>query len=108
MTDALWTACNRDGHDAGAGDLIAWSEAVPRLSNSAAGRRCVVAWVTAEEARGAVLVLQVISSDGCQAYLPRTVLRRQRAALQRRGIRRQERLAECAEATANKQFELQL
>jgi hypothetical protein len=91
--------CHLDGRDAGTGDLIAWTEAAPRLRGTGGGLRRTVAWVTKEEQGGSVFVLEVVWADGAAAYPVGTTLRRQVSALQRHGVRRQARLAERDAAT---------
>jgi hypothetical protein len=90
----MFDDCHLDGRDAGTGDLIAWTEATPRLRGVGGGIRRVVAWVIKEEDIGGVFVLDVVCSDGAAAYPAGTTLRRKVSALQRHGLRRQARLAE--------------
>ena len=88
----MFDDCHLDGRDAGAGDLIAWTEAAPRVGGTGGGMRRTVAWVTKEE--GGIFVLEVVYSDGAAAYPVGTTLRRKASALQRHGLRRQARVAE--------------
>jgi hypothetical protein len=90
----MFDACHIDSRDAGAGDLIAWTEAAPRVRGTGGGMRRVVAWVVKEEGTGGVFILEVVASDGAAAYPVGTTLRRQVSALQRHGLRRQARVAE--------------
>jgi hypothetical protein len=89
----MFDECHLDGHDAGAGDLIAWTEAAPQVGGTGGGPRRTVAWVTKEEG-GGTFALEVVWSDGAAAYPVGTTLRRKVSALERHGVRRQVRMAE--------------
>ena len=103
----MFNDCQIDGRNAGAGDLIAWTEAAPRLGGTGGGVRRTVAWVTKEEGHGDVFVLEVAWSDGAAAYPVGTTLRRKVSALQRHGVRRQARMAE-KDAAADSVMQLTL